>query len=142
NVDTLGAAPLKQPDGAADPGAADIVAGRMYSLCYDGAAFRTAGGAASFPYMPENAANKGQPNGYAGLDATGKVPPAVLPATMPMASQSATVNFTPIFDGACQDATFPFNGVTSSTELVAGLPSNLPAGTDAVLFANAPNSVD
>jgi hypothetical protein len=140
NVDTLGAAPLKQSDGAADPGATDIVAGRMYSLWYDGAAFRMA--VASFSYMPENAVNKGQPNGYAGLDATGKVAAALLPATTPMASQSAPVNFTPIFDGTCQDATFAFNGVTSSTQLVAGLPSNLPAGVDAVLFANAPNSVN
>jgi hypothetical protein len=142
NVDTLGATPLKQSDGAADPGATDIVAGRMYSVWYDGSAFRLAGGAASFSYTPENAANKGQPNGYAGLDASGKVASSLLPASTPMASQSASVNLAPLFDGVCEDATFAFNGVTTSTQLVAGLPSNLPAGVDAVLFANSLNSVD
>jgi hypothetical protein len=40
NVDTLGAIPVKQADGATDPTTADIAAGRLYSLWYDGAAFR------------------------------------------------------------------------------------------------------
>ncbi|MBC5648251.1 hypothetical protein [Christensenella tenuis] len=32
-------------------------------------------------YTPENAANKGKANGYAGLDATGKIPSGLLPQT-------------------------------------------------------------
>lgn len=35
---------------------------------------------AALGFTPENAANKGQPNGYAGLDAGGKVPSAQLPS--------------------------------------------------------------
>jgi len=35
---------------------------------------------ASLGFTPENAANKGAANGYAGLDATGKVPAAQLPS--------------------------------------------------------------
>lgn len=34
---------------------------------------------AALGFTPENSANKGQPNGYAGLDASGKVPAAQLP---------------------------------------------------------------
>ncbi|MGH9452792.1 MAG: hypothetical protein ACRD2O_02350 [Terriglobia bacterium] len=40
NVDTLGAVPLKLADGATNPTTADLVAGRLYSLWYDGAVFR------------------------------------------------------------------------------------------------------
>ena len=40
NVDGLGAKPLKLPDGAGDPGPADIIAGRLYEVWYDGATFR------------------------------------------------------------------------------------------------------
>lgn len=35
---------------------------------------------AALGFTPENSANKGQPNGYAGLDASGKVPAAQLPS--------------------------------------------------------------
>ncbi len=34
----------------------------------------------SLGFTPENSANKGQPNGYAALDGTGRVPPAQLPS--------------------------------------------------------------
>jgi hypothetical protein len=188
NIDTLGAVPVKMPDGVTNPSSTDIAGGRLYSIWYDGASFRMASSQASFSYTPENVsnkgalggyaplgagtttvplanlptipysqmsgvqpslgytpenvANKGQANGYAGLDVTGKVPALQLPATTPLAMQSANLTFTPIFDGACQDQTFTFSGVSSSTQLVAGLPSNLPAGVDAIMFANAANSVD
>lgn len=142
NIDTLGAVSVKMPDGATNPSSTDIAGGRMYSLWYDGASFRMANSQASFSYTPENAANKGQASGYAGLDATGKVPASELPAITSLAVQSASLTFTPMLDGVCQDRTFSFTGAGSSTQLVAGLPSNLPAGVDAIMFANAPNSVD
>jgi hypothetical protein len=46
NVDQLGAAPLMLSDGVTNPGPADIVAGRLYSIWYDGTVFRfvTGGG--------------------------------------------------------------------------------------------------
>ena len=40
NVDTLGAAPVKLADGAADPGPLDLTAGRMQEVWYDGSVFR------------------------------------------------------------------------------------------------------
>lgn len=40
NVDTLGAMPVKLPDGATDPGPGDLVAGRVRQIWYDGAVFR------------------------------------------------------------------------------------------------------
>lgn len=40
NVDTLGAAPVKQFDGVTDPTDGDILPGRMYALWYDGTSFR------------------------------------------------------------------------------------------------------
>lgn len=142
NIDTLGAVPVKMQDGVTNPSSTDLAGGRLYSIWYDGASFRMASSQASFSYTPENVANKGQANGYAGLDVTGKVPASQLPATTSLAIQSASLTFTPIFDGDCQDQTFTFTGVGSSTQLVAGLPSSLPAGVDAVMFANAANSVD
>ena len=142
NIDTLGPVSVKMPDGATDPSSTDIAGGRLYSIWYDGASFRMGSSQASFSYTPENLANKGQASGYAGLDATGKVPASQLPATIPLSVQSASLTFGPMFDGACQDQAFTFTGVSSSTQLVAGLPSNLPAGVDALMFANAANSVD
>jgi hypothetical protein len=44
NVDTLGMRPMKQADGVSNPGPSDIIAGQLYSLWYDGAAFRLTGG--------------------------------------------------------------------------------------------------
>jgi hypothetical protein len=43
NVDTLGAAAIKLADGIADPSPADIVAGRLHEIWYDGARFRLLG---------------------------------------------------------------------------------------------------
>lgn len=40
NIDTLGAKPVRRMDGATNPAAGDIVAGQLYWLWYDGAAFR------------------------------------------------------------------------------------------------------
>ena len=40
NVDSLGAVPLKLADGLTGPGPADIVAGRVQEIWYDGANFR------------------------------------------------------------------------------------------------------
>ena len=40
NIDTLGTASLKMADGVTDPGATDIVGSRLYSIWYDGTAFR------------------------------------------------------------------------------------------------------
>jgi hypothetical protein len=40
NVDFLQVAPVKLPDGLTDPGPADLVAGRMQQVWYDGADFR------------------------------------------------------------------------------------------------------
>jgi hypothetical protein len=40
NVDTLGAVQVKRPDGMTDPAGGDIVAGKLYSLWYDGVVFR------------------------------------------------------------------------------------------------------
>jgi len=40
NVDTLGAVPVKQFDGATDPTAADIAANQAYAVWYDGTVFR------------------------------------------------------------------------------------------------------
>jgi len=40
NVDSLGAALVKLADGSSNPGTSDIVAGRMYTIWYDGASFR------------------------------------------------------------------------------------------------------
>lgn len=42
NVNTLGARPVKLPDGVSNPGAGDIVAGRLYPIWYDGANLRLA----------------------------------------------------------------------------------------------------
>jgi hypothetical protein len=44
NVDALGMQPIKQADGVSNPGPGDIIAGQLYSLWYDGAAFRLTGG--------------------------------------------------------------------------------------------------
>lgn len=142
NIDSLGAVPLKMSDGATNPSPTDITGGRLYSIWFDGASFRMGSSQSSFSYTPENVLNKGQASGYAGLDATGKVPASQLPATTPLAVQTASLTFSPMFDGVCQDQAFTFTGVSSSTQLVAGLPSNLPAGMDALLFANAADSVD
>jgi hypothetical protein len=43
NVDTLGTISLRLADGATNPGPADAVAGRLYSVWYDGAVFRISG---------------------------------------------------------------------------------------------------
>ena len=43
NVDTLGTISLMLADGATNPGPADAVAGRLYSVWYDGAVFRISG---------------------------------------------------------------------------------------------------
>jgi hypothetical protein len=40
NVDSLGAKPVKLADGAGNPAAADVVAGRLYRVWYDGSVFR------------------------------------------------------------------------------------------------------
>jgi hypothetical protein len=40
NVDTLGAVRVKQPDGATDPSSAQILAGQMQTIWYDGTSFR------------------------------------------------------------------------------------------------------
>ena len=40
NVDTLGPQPVKLPDGVSNPANTDILAGRLYTIWYDGAAFR------------------------------------------------------------------------------------------------------
>jgi hypothetical protein len=40
NIDTLGAMGVKLADGVADPTAADLAAGRLYSTWYDGVGFR------------------------------------------------------------------------------------------------------
>jgi hypothetical protein len=40
NVDSLGVKSVKLADGATDPGPADMVAGRFYSIWYDGSTFR------------------------------------------------------------------------------------------------------
>jgi len=47
NVDQLGAIPLKLSDGLTNPGATDIVAGRLYSIWHDGSVFRFVSGSAS-----------------------------------------------------------------------------------------------
>lgn len=44
NIDTLGAKPVKLSDGITNPGASDIVAGRLYTLWFDGANFRMPAG--------------------------------------------------------------------------------------------------
>jgi hypothetical protein len=40
DVDTLGPQPVKLPDGVSNPANTDILAGRLYTIWYDGAAFR------------------------------------------------------------------------------------------------------
>jgi hypothetical protein len=40
NVDTLGAQPVKLADGVTNPVAADVIAGQMYPIWYDGTVFR------------------------------------------------------------------------------------------------------
>ncbi len=45
NVDILGATPLIKADGVSNPGATDILAGQMYTIWYDGTAFRLLTGA-------------------------------------------------------------------------------------------------
>jgi hypothetical protein len=47
NVDTLGPQPVKLPDGVGNPAATDILAGRLYTIWYDGAAFRLPAAAAT-----------------------------------------------------------------------------------------------
>lgn len=47
NIDSLGARPVKKADGVADPVAGDIAAGQLYSVWYDGTAFRLPGGTAA-----------------------------------------------------------------------------------------------
>lgn len=77
NIDTLGPVSVKLADGVSNPSSTSILAGELYSIWYDGSAFRLP--SAALDYMAENTANKGQPNGYATLDATGKVPASQLP---------------------------------------------------------------
>ena len=40
NVDTLGATPVKQPDGVTDPALGDLLAGRLQQIWFDGSVFR------------------------------------------------------------------------------------------------------
>ena len=47
NIDQLGATPLKLADGATNPGSADIVAGQLYNVWYDGVSFRLMTGSSS-----------------------------------------------------------------------------------------------
>lgn len=46
----------------------------------------------SIPYTPENEVNKGQPNGYAPLDSTGKVPTIHLPSNLTDTYSKSEVN--------------------------------------------------
>ena len=57
-------------------------------------------------------------------------------------SQSSSLTFTGLVDGACADQTFAFTGITTATQLTAGFPSALPAGVDGVMFASAAATVD
>jgi hypothetical protein len=43
NIDTLGARPVKLADGVTNPAVADVVAGNLYDIWYDGANFRLRG---------------------------------------------------------------------------------------------------
>jgi hypothetical protein len=54
NVDTLGAVPVKQADGATDPSAAQLPAGQLQTIWYDGAKFRltNAGAVSTIPTIP------------------------------------------------------------------------------------------
>lgn len=50
---------------------------------------------AALGFTPENAANKGQPNGYAGLDAGGRVPAAQLPSYVDDVQEFSTLSAFP-----------------------------------------------
>ena len=56
NVDTLGTISLKLADGATNPGPADAMAGRLYSIWYDGAVFRISG-----PVVPAGVSGEALP---------------------------------------------------------------------------------
>ncbi|MGA2266997.1 MAG: hypothetical protein ABSH44_00885 [Bryobacteraceae bacterium] len=73
NVDTLGATPLRLPDGVTDPAATDIVAGLLYNVWYDGAVFRlmTQGGVSSV--FGRSGAITGQSGDYTAAQVTNAV---------------------------------------------------------------------
>lgn len=85
---------ITNPDGVAGNPTFDLASGIVTPGTYtkttvDTYGRVTAGGAlvgsdvtTALGFTPENAANKGVANGYAGLDATGKVPTAQLPASV------------------------------------------------------------
>jgi len=84
-------------------------------------------------YTPENIANKGQPNGYASLDSTGKVPSAQLPAYVDEVQEFATLSAFPAMGAAniiyvAVDTNFEYRWSGSTyIQLVAS-----PGSTDAV----------
>ena len=57
-------------------------------------------------------------------------------------NQSASLTFTNVLDGTCQDQTFTFNGITTGTPLTLAAPSTLTAGLYAVTYAPATNLAD
>jgi hypothetical protein len=57
-------------------------------------------------------------------------------------TQSAALTFTSVLDGTCQDQTFAFSGVTTTTPLTATYPANLTSGLIPTMFASAANTVD
>jgi hypothetical protein len=63
NVDTLGAVPVKQADGATDPSAAQIPAGRMQTIWYDGTNFRLTTTNTASTIVSTTAVLKGDGNG-------------------------------------------------------------------------------
>ena len=84
-------------------------------------------------FTPENTANKGQPNGYAGLDSTGKVPSAQLPSYVDEVQEFANYAAFPATGAAsiiyiAQDTNYEYRwSGTAYIQLVAS-----PGSTDAV----------
>ncbi len=120
DVDTLGAAGVKQADGVSDPSATDIVAGSMREVWYDGVNFRflgtgsgqTSGGG------PESAPVQSV------FGRTGAVTAANGDYTASQVTNAATTNSSNTFAAGTQD----FSGAAHTRPtIVVSSPGNLPA---------------
>jgi hypothetical protein len=80
NVDSLGAKPVKLADGTSDPGNADLLAGRLYNIWYDGSVFRLGGGTVSTVFGRTGAVTA-QSGDYSAAQITGLAPSATADTT-------------------------------------------------------------
>jgi hypothetical protein len=148
NVDQLGAVPLMSSDGVSNPGPTDIAAGRLYSIWYDGSAFRFVtssgggGGAVTSAFGRTGAItaqtgdyNAGQIAGLATVATTGSYTDLSNKPTIPTGTVSANV---PVSSSAVTFAVDTSNvfGVSLTANVATINVTGTPAGSQFVVVWN------